>query len=95
MSFSATPPDIEIARDFYASQAPEVGEYFVDSLLADIVSLEGSSGFIRCTSDSTACWPAASRLAFIIGSSENETQVFAILDLRRNPSWLRKELTGR
>lgn len=30
--------DIEMARDFYASQAPEVGEYCVDSLLADIMS---------------------------------------------------------
>ena len=31
--------DIESARDFYDAQDPGVGDYFADSLLADIESL--------------------------------------------------------
>jgi plasmid stabilization system protein ParE len=87
--------DIEMARDFYANQSPEVGEYFVDSLLSDIVSLERYSGihsvhfgFHRLL---------ASRFPFGIyyREFEDETQVFAILDLRRSPNWIRKELSAR
>jgi hypothetical protein len=36
--------DIEAARDFYDTQEPGVGEYCVDSLLADIESLGLFSG---------------------------------------------------
>jgi hypothetical protein len=27
--------------------------------------------------------------------TQSETQVLAVLDLRRDPNWIRKELTGR
>ena len=36
--------DIEAARDFYEAQEPGIGEYCVDSLLADIESLGLFSG---------------------------------------------------
>jgi hypothetical protein len=36
--------DIEAARDFYEAQETGVGEYCVDSLLADIASLGFFSG---------------------------------------------------
>jgi len=36
--------DLEAARDFYDAQEPGVGEYCVDSLFADIVSLRLFSG---------------------------------------------------
>jgi hypothetical protein len=36
--------DIEAARDFYEGQEPGVGEYCVDSLLADVKSLGLFSG---------------------------------------------------
>jgi plasmid stabilization system protein ParE len=87
--------DIEAARDFYETQEPGVGEYCVDSLLADIESLGLFSGihplhlgFHRML---------ASRFPFGIYYREHgeETQVFAILDLRRNPNWIRKELKNR
>jgi hypothetical protein len=87
--------DIESARDFYEGQEPGVGEYCVDSLLLDIGSLSQSSGihplhfkFHRML---------AIRFPFGIYYREQgkETQVFAILDLRRNPNWIRKELGRR
>jgi len=87
--------DLEAARDFYDAQELGVGEYCVDSLLADIESLGRFSGipplyfkFHRML---------ASRFPFGIYYREHgdETQVFAVLDLRRNPNWIRKELKKR
>jgi plasmid stabilization system protein ParE len=87
--------DIEAARDFYEAQAAGAGEYCVDSLLTDIESLALSSGihlrhfkFYRML---------ARRFPFGIYYREHgvETQVVAVLDLRRNPNWIRKELAKR
>jgi len=61
--------DIEAARDFYETQEAGVGEYCVDSLLADIESLGLSAEFIRFISSFTGCWRAASHLVFIIAST--------------------------
>ena len=87
--------DIEAARDFYEAQELGVGEYCVDSLLADIESLGLFSGihlehfeFHRML---------ASRFPFGIYYRDvgNDTQIFAVLDLRRDPNWIRKELEKR
>jgi len=87
--------DIESARDFYEEREPGVGEYCVDSLLIDIGSLARFSGihplhfkFHRMLTN---------RFPFGIYYREHgaETQVFAILDLRRSPNWIRKELGKR
>jgi len=87
--------DIESARNFYEEQEPGVGEYCVDSLLTDIESLSRFSGihplhfkFHRML---------AGRFPFGIYYREygEETQVYAVLDLRRNPNWIRKELGKR
>ncbi|HEX4265267.1 MAG TPA: type II toxin-antitoxin system RelE/ParE family toxin [Verrucomicrobiae bacterium] len=87
--------DIENASDFYDAQEPGIGSYFADSLLADIESLAlyhgihfRQFGFFRML---------AHRFPFGIyyRETKTETQVFAVLDLRRNPSWIREELTKR
>lgn len=87
--------DIEIARDFYDAQEPGIGDYCVDSLLTDIESLAlyhgihfQQFGFFRML---------AHRFPFGIyyRETKNETQVLAVLDLRRNPNWLREELVKR
>lgn len=87
--------DIEAARDFYEAQEPGVGEYCVDSLLADIVSLGRFGGIHSLHFELHRM--LASRFPFGIYYREHgdETQVFAILDLRRNPNWIRKELEKR
>ncbi|MEO6786620.1 MAG: type II toxin-antitoxin system RelE/ParE family toxin [Chthoniobacteraceae bacterium] len=87
--------DLELGRDFYDAQALGIGDYFADSLLSDLESLRlfhgihsRHFGFHRML---------ASRFPFGIYYDEtaNEVQVFAVLDLRRDPLWLRRELTGR
>jgi hypothetical protein len=87
--------DIELARDFYDAQQPGLGDYCADSLLADMESLGlyhgihfRQFGFFRMLSD---------RFPFGIyyREAKDETQVCAVLDLRRDPSWIRKELSER
>jgi len=87
--------DLEAARDFYDMQEPGVGEYFVDSLLADIESLRLFSG-IHPLHFEFHCM-LASRFPFGIYYREHgdEAEVFAVLDLRHNPNWIRKELKTR
>ena len=87
--------DLEKAREFYETQESGAGEYFIDSILSDIGSLglfhgihPFHDGFYRML---------ASRFPFAIYYREcqEETQIFALLDLRRNPNWIREELGGR
>jgi plasmid stabilization system protein ParE len=87
--------DIEAARDFYEAQEPGIGEYCVDSLLADIESLGLFSGIHPLHFEFHRM--LASRFPFGIYYREvgKETQVFAVLDLRRDPNWIRKELGKR
>lgn len=87
--------DLEAARSFYDSQQAGIGEYCVTSLLADIESLALYHGIHR---QQYGCYRMlATRFPFGIYylQAEHETQVVAVLDLRRNPSWIRKQVTGR
>jgi plasmid stabilization system protein ParE len=87
--------DIEAARDFYEALEAGVGEYCVDSLLTDIEALSSFSGIHPVHFEFHRM--LASRFPFGIYYREhgNEAQVFAVLDLRRNPNWIRKELRKR
>ncbi len=87
--------DLEIGRDFYDSQDIGVGDYFVDSLLSDIESLRLFHGihplhfgYHRMLAD---------RFPFGIyyENTEETVQVVAVLDLRKDPLWIRSELSTR
>jgi hypothetical protein len=87
--------DLEAARKFYNDIEPGVGEYCVDSLLADIESLSFFHGIHRIVG---ACHRMlATRFPFGIYYREAEemTLVIAVLDLRRDPAWVRKQVTRR
>ena len=82
-------------RAFYDIHEPGAGEYFVDSLLSDIESLglfhgihPVHHGFHRMLSK---------RFPFGVYYCERElqTEVFAVLNFRRNPNWIRKDLGRR
>lgn len=87
--------DIEQGRKFYDLQENGVGDYFEDTIVSDIESLglfhgihSKHFGFHRILSKwfpFGICYREASEA----------TQVFAVLDLRRNPIRIRKELKGR
>ncbi len=87
--------DIEAARCFYDCVESGVGDYFADCILTDLerlATLHGHHGlhfgFHRVLSE---------RFPFgIYYREKNERiEVFAILDLRMEPTWLREELKFR
>ena len=87
--------DIEQARDFYDAQQPGIGDYCADSLVADIESLALFHGIhLRCFG---LYRMLAHRFPFGIyyRETKTETQVIAVLDLRRDPNWIRKDLSRR
>jgi hypothetical protein len=87
--------DLEQARMFYEERETGIGDYCVTSLLADISSLALAHGI---PGRHHGCFRMlASRFPFGIYYVETEhaTRVIAVLDLRRNPNWIRKLVTKR
>jgi hypothetical protein len=87
--------DIESGKKFYDSRESGIGDYFVESILSDLSSLALYSGihpvhfgFHRMLSK---------RFPFgIYYEIKGETAcVYAILDMRRDPLWVRSELRKR
>jgi plasmid stabilization system protein ParE len=78
---------------FYEKQREGVGHYFVDSLMADIESLRLYAGV------HARQWGyyrmIARRFPFAVyyRIEEEVVQVHAVLDCRRNPTWIRQRLT--
>jgi len=89
---SAAEADLEEGYRFYESQSPGLGSYFLDSLYSDIDSLAYFGGIhqvvFRYHRQLSKRFPFAIYYRII----DNEVVVFAILDCRRNPSWIRKRL---
>lgn len=87
--------DVESGKRFYESRAVGIGDYFVESILSDLASLALYSGihpvhfgFHRMLSK---------RFPFgIYYDIEGEmAYVYVILDMRRDPLWIHRELSGR
>jgi hypothetical protein len=85
--------DLQSGRDFYDRQCPDVGDYFAVALAADIDSLvlfadihPMEFGFHRALSK---------RFPFGVYYLVDDTviRIYAVLDLRRNPAWIRRRLT--
>ena len=78
---------------FYESQAEGVGAYFLDSLYSDIDSLTISAG-VHSIHFGKYHRLLSKRFPFAVYYRvENETAfVYAVLDCRRRPAWIRKKL---
>jgi len=77
---------------FYEEQSSELGSYFLDSLFADIDSLLLHAGVHRIVHGSYRC--VASRFPFAIyyRVEPDAIRVRAVIDCRRNPTWIRRRL---
>jgi hypothetical protein len=87
--------DLQDGRDFYDRQERGVGEYFATALAADIDSLilfagihPMEFGFHRALSKR---FPFG--VYYLI--EEDVILVYAVLDLRRDPAWIRRSLTAK
>lgn len=92
---AAAAEDLEAARDFYNEREFGVGEYCVDSLLTDIESLSLYHGVHRLQFGCHRMLATRFPFGIYYLDSEEQTQVVAVLDLRRKPSWVRKQVRKR
>lgn len=87
--------DILDGMEFYDQRGLEVGEYFRESILFDIATLSILGG-VHARRYGFHCMPAK-RFPFaiyydIIG---DVVAVFAVIDERRSPTWIKKQLKKR
>ena len=84
--------DLEDGYRFYESQSLALGSYFLDSLYSDIDSLSYFGGIHQVVfgyhRQLSKRFPFAVYYRIIGGA----VVVFAVLDCRRDPSWIRERL---
>jgi plasmid stabilization system protein ParE len=90
---SAAEDDLEEGYRFYESQADGLGTYFLDTLYSDIDSLAYFAGMHRIVFGHHRLLSKRFPFAVYYRVSDDEVIVFAVLDCRRNPSWIRKKLS--
>lgn len=91
----AAESDLEEGFRFYESHAAGLGTYFLDSLYSDIDSLAYFGGMHRVVLGYHRLLSKRFPFAVYYRVVEDAVWVFAILDCRRNPSWIRKKLSKR
>ena len=78
---------------FYENQEPGPGTYFLDCLFSDIDSLLVYAGIHSVTYAYHRCLSKRFPFAIYYSLEGELVRVYAVLDCRRNPSWIRKRLT--
>ncbi len=88
--------DLVDGYHFYEQQSEGVGEYFLDSLYSDIDSLVITAGIHPIYFDKYHRL-LSKRFPFAVYyRMEDETAlIYAVLDCRRDPAWIRKKLTNK
>ena len=79
---------------FYEKQADGIGSYFLESMYADIDSLKDNAG-IHSVIFGEYHRLLAARFPFAVyyTVTENNALVYAVLDCRREPAWIRSVLS--
>jgi len=87
--------DLEQGRKFYNKLQMGVGDYFYDSLIADIESLYLYAGIHPCHGGYH--YMLSHRFPFAVYYEINDSVaiVIAVLDMRRNPAWIHAKLGCR
>ncbi len=87
--------DLNNGKDFYDQNEPGVGDYFWDSLMADIKSLIIYSG-IHTIKNGHYRMPAKRFPYSIYYTIEKEiAYVIAVLPMRKDPLWIEDQLKDR
>jgi len=90
-----TASDLDAGKEFYDLQEEGIGLYFIDSLISDIESLRIFAGIHSRRFGFYRMLSKRFPFAIYYDVSEKFVQVAAVLDMRRNPAWIRQELKGR
>ena len=89
---SAAEKDLEEGFRFYESRYPGLGSYFLDSLYSDIDSLAYFGGIHQEVFGYHRQLSKRFPFAVYYRIINDVIVVFAVLDCRRNPSWIRERL---
>jgi plasmid stabilization system protein ParE len=84
--------DLATGRRFYDRQQKGIGDYFFDSLFADIDSLARYAGVHQVEFGFHRKLASRFPYAIYYRLIEGEAIVFRVLDCRRDPKWIRKTL---
>ena len=84
--------DLADGRSFYEQQSSGVGDYFLDSLFSDIDSLALYAGIHRKTSGYFVMLAKRFPYAIYYKMEAEIAIVWRVLDCRRDPVWVRKQL---
>jgi hypothetical protein len=87
--------DLESGAHFYESCATGVGDYFLDSLLSDLDSLVLFAGVHPIYFQFHRMLSKRFPFGIYYEVEDDVVYVYAILDLRRDPLWIRKRLRKR
>ena len=86
--------DLVEGYHFYERKAEGLGNYFLDSLFSDIASLHIYAGIHSQHLGYYRLLAKRFPFAVYYKLEENEIRVYAVLDCRRNPAWIRKKLSS-
>jgi plasmid stabilization system protein ParE len=92
---SSASDDLEAARLFYESQSAGWGEHCVDSVLTALASLADISGVHSRHHGYYRMINKTFHLGIYYRERTDDALVIAILDLRRDPKWIHKQLRQR
>ena len=87
--------DLESGAQFYESCATGVGDYFVDSILSDLDSLILFAGIHLIYFGFHRMLSKRFPFGIYYEMEDDVVYVYAILDLRRDPLWIRERLRKR
>jgi hypothetical protein len=87
--------DLELGSQFYESCASGVGYYFVDSILSDLDSLVLFAGIHSVHFGFHRMLSKRFPFGIYYELEDDRVYVYAILDLRRNPLWIKRQLQKR
>ena|ERR1700754_3338527 len=87
--------DLESGSQFYESCATGIGVYFLDSILSDVDSLVLFAGIHPIHFGFNRMLSKRFPFGIYYEVEDDVAYVYAILDLRRDPLWIRKRLRER
>jgi plasmid stabilization system protein ParE len=90
---STAEDDLKEGYRFYDSQSAGLGTYFLDTLYSDIDSLAYFAGMHRVVSGYHRLLSKRFPFAVYYRIVDDTVLVYAVLDCRRNPNWIRAVLS--
>lgn len=84
--------DLALGFAFYEKQQPGLGDYFLDSLFADIDSLVHHAGIHRQVFGAHRLLARTFPFAIYYSVEGDRARVKAVLDCRRDPHWIKAKL---